>query len=98
MIRDVGPGGSFLFQAHTRDEMRRRTFSDLTNRRGPEGGLRDPIEVAREKVARILAEHHPEPLEDAKQAELERILAAAEREMAASATPQAIPSSTGAHR
>jgi trimethylamine--corrinoid protein Co-methyltransferase len=97
VIRDVGPGGSFLFQAHTRDEMRRRVFSDLTNRTAPEGGVRDPIDVAREKVARILAEHHPEPLEEAKQAELERILAAAEREIAASSTPTAFPSSTRAY-
>jgi hypothetical protein len=38
---------------------------------------RDPIEVAREKAAWVRANHHPEPLGAAEQAELSRILAAA---------------------
>ena len=46
-----------------------------------DGGFRDPIEVAREKVAWILDNHHPEPLEPAQEAELGRILQAAEREL-----------------
>lgn len=36
---------------------------------------------ARAKVNRILAEHQPEPLEDAVQIELQSILSAAEREL-----------------
>jgi len=47
----------------------------------PEGGYRDPVEVARERVAWIRANHHPEPLEAAQRAELGRILAAADREL-----------------
>jgi hypothetical protein len=39
------------------------------------------VEVAREKVAWIRANHRPEPLEQAQQAELARILVAAEREI-----------------
>jgi len=45
------------------------------------GGYRDPVEVARERVAWIRANHHPEPLEPAKAAELTRILAAADRDL-----------------
>jgi hypothetical protein len=37
--------------------------------------------VARERVAWIRANHHPDPLEPAQQAELARILAAADREI-----------------
>jgi len=47
----------------------------------PGGGYRDPVEVAREKTEWILKNHHPQPLEEAKQAELKRILQAAEREL-----------------
>jgi hypothetical protein len=38
--------------------------------------------VAREKVAWILSNYQPEPLEATQQAELSRILAAADRELA----------------
>jgi hypothetical protein len=61
--------------------MRKRQFSDLTAQLKEGGGYRDPIEVAREKVEWILEHHRPEPLEDAHQAELKRILEAAEREL-----------------
>jgi trimethylamine--corrinoid protein Co-methyltransferase len=81
VIREVGPRGHFLRQKHTRTHMRRRQFSDLTSQPKDGGGYRDPIEVAREKVGWILEHHHPEPLDQAKQAELKRILKAAEREV-----------------
>jgi trimethylamine--corrinoid protein Co-methyltransferase len=81
VIREVGPRGHFLRQKHTRTHMRRRQFSDLTSQPKDGGGYRDPIEVAREKVDWILEHHHPEPLDQAKQAELKRILKAAEREV-----------------
>jgi len=66
-------------QRHTRDQIRRRVFSDLTGQRDGVGGLRDPIEVARDKVDWILKNHYPQPLEEAQQAELSRILAVADR-------------------
>ena len=81
VIREVGPRGHFLRQKHTRTHMRRRQFSDLTSQPKDGGGYRDPIEVAREKVDWILEHHHPEPLDQANQAELKRILKAAEREV-----------------
>jgi len=81
VIKAVGPRGHFLRQKHTRTHMRRREFSDLTSQPKDGGGYRDPIELAREKVDWILENHHPKPLEEAAQAELKRILRAAEREL-----------------
>ena len=83
VIKAVGPRGHFLHQRHTRDEMRKRAFSDLAAQVGEGGRYRDPVEVAREKTARILETHHPKPLSEAQQAEFRRILAAAERELGA---------------
>jgi trimethylamine--corrinoid protein Co-methyltransferase len=82
IIKEVGPRGHFLSQRHTRTNMRKRQFSDITRQLGPEGSIRDPIEVAKEKTNWILENHHPEPLEDAQQVELGRILEAADRELA----------------
>jgi len=78
VIQAVGPRGQFLRQRHTRDNMRRRIFSDLTSQPAPDGSLRDPVEVAREKVDWILANHRPEPLQDVQKKELQRILALAD--------------------
>ncbi|GAB4537654.1 MAG: trimethylamine methyltransferase family protein [Anaerolineae bacterium] len=82
VIKAVGPRGHFLRQRHTRDEMRKRQFSDLTAQPGATGRYRDPIQVAREKVEWILDNHQPEPLDEARQAELARILQAADQELA----------------
>jgi trimethylamine:corrinoid methyltransferase-like protein len=70
-----------LKQKHTRTHMRQRVFSELASQPTQAGGYRDPIEAAREKVGWILENHHPEPLDEAVQAEFKRILAAAEREL-----------------
>lgn len=82
VIRDVGPRGHFLGHRHTRRLLRERTFSEISGQLAPEGGFRDPLEVAREKVRWILDNHHPEPLDSSQQRELRRILAAADREFA----------------
>ncbi|MGD8968132.1 MAG: hypothetical protein PVI07_11550, partial [Anaerolineae bacterium] len=66
---------------HTRTHLRRREYSDLTRQITPGGGVRDPIDVAREKTAKILKEHRPVPLDEAQQTELTRILEAAEDEL-----------------
>ena len=80
-IRAVGPGGHFLAQKHTRKHMRTAMKPTVTQQMGPDGRYRDPLEVAREKVAWILNNYQPEPLEEGKQAELTRILQAADREI-----------------
>jgi trimethylamine--corrinoid protein Co-methyltransferase len=80
VIKEVGPRGHFLAHRHTRVNLRRRQFSQLTGQPRQGGGYRDPVEVAREKVDWILANHHPQPLEEKQKEELTRILKAADRE------------------
>ena len=80
VIKEVGPGGHFLAHRHTRVHLRQREFSQLTSQPNPGGGIRDPLEVAREKVEWILANHKPRRLDDAQINELTRILNAADRE------------------
>ncbi len=82
VIKQVGPRGHFLAQKHTRTHLRQRQFSELAAQPGSQGSFRDPLEVAREKTDWILANHRPQPLQPAQQAELKRILDAAEREAA----------------
>ena len=80
-IDAVGPGGHYLAQKHTRKYMRDAMKRGVAHQIGPDGRYLDPHEHAIDQVKWILANHHPEPLEDAKQAELDRILAAADREL-----------------
>jgi trimethylamine:corrinoid methyltransferase-like protein len=80
VIKDVGPRGQFLAHRHTRTHLRQRQFSSLTGQLQPNGGYRDPQDVAREKIDWILANHHPKPLDEVQQAELTRILAVADSE------------------
>ncbi len=80
VIKAVGPRGHFLRHKHTREHMRKLEFSDLSAQPGPTGGYQDPVEVAREKAAWILENHHPQPLMEAQQVELRRVIDAASRE------------------
>ena len=77
----VGPGGHFLAQKHTRHYMRDAMKRAISQQVGPDGRYRDPHDYAIEQTKWILANHHPEPLEDAKQKELDRILASADKEL-----------------
>jgi trimethylamine--corrinoid protein Co-methyltransferase len=81
VIKQVGPRGHYLLEQHTRTHLRRRQFSDLVAQPAAGGGFRDPIDVARDKVAWILDNHQPTPLDPAQGLELARILRAAEREL-----------------
>jgi trimethylamine--corrinoid protein Co-methyltransferase len=80
-VRAVGPGGHFLAQKHTRKHMRGALKRGATHQLDQESKYRDPLEAARDRVVWILNNHQPEPLEAAKQAELVKILAAADREL-----------------
>jgi trimethylamine--corrinoid protein Co-methyltransferase len=80
VIRDVGPRGHFLAQKHTRTHIRDFRLSRLLRQKGPGGRPRDPREVALEEFKRIDETHRPEPLPVDVLAELDRVLAAAERE------------------
>jgi trimethylamine--corrinoid protein Co-methyltransferase len=80
-VEAVGPGGHYLAQKHTRKFMRDAMKRGVAHQVGTDGRYRDPREYAIEQTKSILANHHPEPLEDAKQKELDRILAAADAEL-----------------
>jgi trimethylamine--corrinoid protein Co-methyltransferase len=82
VIQKVGPGGHFLAQKHTRKHMRTAMVAGLAHQVDAVGRYRDPLEVARERVKWILDNHQPEPVEQAQKAELSRILAAADKELA----------------
>jgi trimethylamine--corrinoid protein Co-methyltransferase len=81
VIGDVGPRGHFLLQKHTRKHIRDFRLSKLMRKKGPDGNPRNPREVALEEFKRLNDAHHPRPLPDQVLAELDRILAAAEREV-----------------
>ncbi|UCD97978.1 MAG: trimethylamine methyltransferase family protein [Chloroflexota bacterium] len=80
VIKNVGPRGHYLGQRHTREHLRKIHFSELTAVPAENGGFRDPLEVAQEKLDWILENHHPDPLDNNKQAEISKILSAAQRE------------------
>jgi len=80
-VRNVGPGGHFLAQKHTRKHMRDSLVRGITHELDEESKYRDPREVARERVKWILENHEPEPLEPDKQNELTQILTAAGKEL-----------------
>ncbi len=80
-VQRVGPGGHYLGQKHTRDHIRHSLVRGINHQIGPDGKYRDPRQVAIEKVEWILQNHQPEPLEPEKQAELKRILAAADKDL-----------------
>lgn len=73
-IKEIGPCGQFLRHRHTRDHIRNLQFSDLASQPDREGGFRDPIQIAREKIDWILQNHHPNPLDKNQQAEFNQIL------------------------
>jgi trimethylamine--corrinoid protein Co-methyltransferase len=82
VIAAVGPGGHFLAEKHTRTHMRGSLVRSLALQLDDEGrAYRDPVEVARERAAWILANHEVEPIPDAERSEMARILAAADREI-----------------
>lgn len=82
VIDDVGPGGHFLGQTHTRRHMKETVERSIGQEIGPDGAhLRDAVEVARERGVDILEHYEPEPLDAGKTAELTRILTSADAEL-----------------
>jgi len=81
VIKAVGQRGHYLGQKHTREFMHKYGFSDVVKVPEKDGGYRDPLVVAREKTNWILENHHPEPLEPEKKAELDKILQKADEEL-----------------
>jgi trimethylamine--corrinoid protein Co-methyltransferase len=80
VIAAVGPRSHYLMQRHTRKHIRDFRFSRILRQKGSDGQERDPREVALDIFKELDATHHPEPLSDIKQAELDRLLGVARRE------------------
>jgi trimethylamine--corrinoid protein Co-methyltransferase len=80
VIAQVGPRSHFLSQKHTRKRIRDFRLTSL-DYEDANGNPRDTQEVALEKFNHLNETHHPEPLPDEVLTELDRILAAAEREL-----------------
>ena len=81
VIGAVGPGGHFLSQKHTRKHMRYSMKRSITQQLDAEGNYRPALDVAREKFSWIYENHHPEPLGENIQTELDSILEIAGREL-----------------
>ena len=69
-IAEVGPGGHFLGNKHTRRHMRAAVKPAITHQTGADGAYRDPVVVARERAEELWRDYRPEPLEQDKAAEL----------------------------
>jgi trimethylamine--corrinoid protein Co-methyltransferase len=82
VIHKVGQRGHYLGQHHTRDYMHKFDFSEVVYIPEKDGSYRDPLVVAREKTDWILKNHYPEPLSEHQKNELNRILQAADKELA----------------
>jgi trimethylamine--corrinoid protein Co-methyltransferase len=79
VIANVGPRGHFLRQKHTRKHIRDFRLPSLAQE-DADGRPRDVQEVALEEFKRLNETHRPRPLPGQVLAELDHILAAAERE------------------
>jgi len=81
-IREVGPGGTFLTQKHTKEHLRELWLSTLMDRRPynaweeKKDGARD---WAQERAKHILKTHEPEPLDPQLVNELEGIIKSVEK-------------------
>jgi trimethylamine--corrinoid protein Co-methyltransferase len=80
VITDVGPRGHFLKQKHTRIHIRDFRLSPISGQRGADGTEQDPREVALQEFRQLEKTHHPRLLAQHVLDEMDRILAAAERE------------------
>lgn len=83
VIRETGPGGQFLTHNHTFEHFKFENWdAKLSNRmtrdEWMESGSLDIGAKAREEVKRILATHHPKPLEADVQRKLQQIVEEAE--------------------
>lgn len=80
VIKSVGPGSHFLREKHTRVHIRDFPLSPIVNEIYLADQRRPSREVALEEFNRINETHFPEPLPKEKLSELNRILAAADKE------------------
>jgi len=85
LVRKVGPGGTFLREAHTARNLRKELFMpskermDIFSSYGLWKDNAGIVRQARERVERILAEHTPEPIEPDVKRQMDAILKKHER-------------------
>lgn len=82
VIKGFGQRGHFLAQKHTREHLRNFYISTLRDQRGADNQAIDPRTVALEKFKQLETSHNPQPLPANVLAELDKILAAAENQLA----------------
>ncbi|MCW4051188.1 MAG: trimethylamine methyltransferase family protein [Candidatus Bathyarchaeota archaeon] len=79
LISKVGPGGHFLAEKHTRENLRKERFmpTDVLDRLSPDAwtkaGSKDTMQRARERAKKLLKEHTPEALPKASEERLETV-------------------------
>jgi trimethylamine--corrinoid protein Co-methyltransferase len=85
VIHQVGPGGEFLNQKHTYDNMRTQSqvdvFSRGTRSAWAAAGGRDAAQAAYEKAAHILKTHQVTPLSDGAEEKIAKIIAEYEKQL-----------------
>jgi trimethylamine--corrinoid protein Co-methyltransferase len=85
LIHKVGPGGEFLYQKHTYDNMKIHTQVDVFTRSTRSiwaaGGKKDAAEKAYEKAKHILETHQVAPLPAGAEEKIAKIIADYEKEL-----------------
>lgn len=85
LIHKVGPGGEFLYQRHTYDNMRSHSqvevFTRSTRSAWAAAGSRDASEAAYEKAKHILETHRAAPLPAGAEEKIAEIIAGYEKEL-----------------
>lgn len=80
VIIKVGPGGHFLAEKHTRENLQKEQYmpSEVIDRLSPDAwlksGSKDSSHRARERANRILRDHKPKPLSSSTEALLESVM------------------------
>ena len=87
LIRKVGPGGNFLAEKHTLDNLlKEHLVPKISNRESYDAwkrnGSRNIVDVSREEIKEILEKHKPIALEKCVQTKIEEIMKNAQMELA----------------
>jgi trimethylamine--corrinoid protein Co-methyltransferase len=86
VIEEVGPGGHYLAQKHTRDLMNKeRWFPKISNRLPLQEWKKQKLDLwqkARQEAMEILRTHQPEPLDKEKQEKIRNLVLEAEKKAA----------------
>jgi trimethylamine---corrinoid protein Co-methyltransferase len=80
VTKNIGPRGHFLLERHTVKNLRQMRHSKILRQPVKGGGERDPRDVALEQYKKIADTYVPKPLPKNTLVELEKIMAAADRE------------------